>query len=108
MSLDLSFRDIADPVMRQNLQLIKRAVDSSILSGSFEHFDMSFGQAQDEVLITHGLGFQPIDVIQTFKTGDGNVTFNYDRFTREKISVTVTDACRVRFLAGLFKKGIEL
>jgi len=72
------------------------------LKGQFRLIDFTFTK-NGAVEIPHQLGFQPLDVIQTYRSGAGTITYNFDEFTKTNVKVTiasVTDQLRVRFLVG--------
>lgn len=65
---------------------------------------LEFLSAQTNAKIPHGLGFKPLDVMQTSLIGAGvTVTFNYDLFDTETIDITVSGACSIRFFIGAYR-----
>lgn len=96
---------VKDPVVREALQIIKEALNKiALLRGEFEHFSLDFDEAIEDHLFSHNLGFSPRDVIQTFKTGEGEVVWNYQDFSKTQASITVTGPCTVRAFIGAYKE----
>ncbi len=107
MKADLIFKDVKDDYVRENFTRIQNYFnDDTISKGQWKHFDLEFTTAVTNRLVPHRLPYKPLDLIQTFKTGAGNITFNYSAFSDENISITTTGACRVRFFLGRF--NVEL
>lgn len=81
--------------------------DNDLLGGKFTFFTLSFLSAVTNYKFPHGLGFKPLDIIQTSfiglgTGGAGAVEFNYSLFDAVNLDITTTDACRFRFFAGSF------
>lgn len=72
-------------------------------SGKFKAFEVELEGAASHFEVKHGLGFVPKDIIQTSVIGSGSVTWNYALFTKEVVILTVSNAVKVRFLAGSFE-----
>lgn len=99
------YERLQDPTTRECFQWIIDYVRGvSLLQGNFEHYEFEFNKAETELRIPHNLGFQPIDIIQTYKIGAGNVTFIYEKFTTTNFCITTTGACTVRFFAGRYQQ----
>jgi hypothetical protein len=100
IKLDLNFE--GDETLKNNIRQVDEAFKGSpIMNGKWKAFDKEL--AVGTHIIYHKLGFIPRDVIQTFLTsgGAGTVTYNFDSFTDQTMSVTVgTASVRVRFLVG--------
>lgn len=95
---------IQDAATRESLQwLYDYIVAESLLGSDFKHFTLSFSKAETELKVPHGLKFSPIDVIQTYKTGAGDVTFDYEKFDTTNLVITTTGACVIRFFAGRYQ-----
>jgi hypothetical protein len=75
----------------------------ALLQGQFSHFELSFTAAVTSEKISHRLGFTPKDIIVTSTRGPGAVTFNFDEFTNEVISITTTGQAVVRFFGGSYE-----
>jgi hypothetical protein len=99
--LNLDLASIDDKKIRDNFEEVGREFrDSPIIAGTWQFFEKSF-PAAGSYKVFHKLGFTPKDVIQTFSSGAGTITYNYSSFTREYVDVTVAGgAISVRFLAG--------
>lgn len=99
-------KEIQDLYAQANFEMIKDFIKSQIIL----RFQWTFVAFETDVAVTnkkirHSLGFVPKDLIETFKTGAGTITYNYDNFDTEFIDLTTTGPCKVRFLIGLFKEG---
>lgn len=98
--ISLALAKIQDFDVRENFKKIQDFINKQSILNDFQFFDVTFSIAETNKKITHTLGAIPLDVIQTRKTGAGNITFNYESFSREELDVTVSGPCRVRFLVG--------
>lgn len=97
----INVKDVGDKLLQDNFDAIRAFINRSIvLSTYWKMFDISYAAAVTADIRPHGLDFIPTDIIQTYKTGAGSITFNYDSFTSTNMSITTTGACRVRFLIG--------
>lgn len=104
---DLILKDIDDQYVQQNffrLQKFFQAVP--FFKGEFKHFELNFDRALTGQKVSHGLGFKPFDVIITYVTGPGTLTFDYANFDDKNIVVTTTGACKVRAFIGAYREGI--
>jgi hypothetical protein len=98
------FDKIEDVAVRDSLQWIFDYVTAEgLLQSNFKHFELEFRKAETEVKVPHGLGFSPIDIMQTYKTGAGAITFVYEKFDTTNLVITTTGACVVRFFAGRYQ-----
>jgi len=104
---DLILKDIDDIYIRENFKRLTAFFQKeTLLKGSFKFFELTFDSAVTGKTVQHGLGFKPLDVIQTSSIGSGNVTFNYADFNRDSISVTATGPCVVRAFIGAYKEDL--
>lgn len=102
--LRLLISEIKDPPTQNNFVWLQDFLnEEDMLQGRFKHFDFDIKGAVTNGKFPHNLNFQPLDIIQTLKTGAGSVTFNYDRFDSSNLDITTDGACRVRFFAGRFE-----
>lgn len=102
---DFIFKDIEDTYIRENFKRLSLFLQKdALLKGSWSFFTFEFDGAVTNDRVRHGLGFKPLDVIQTSITGPGSITFNYDLFDKESIDVTTTGACVVRAFIGAYKE----
>lgn len=102
--LRLLIKEIKDQYIQNNFEWLQNYInEEDLLQSRFKAFDLDIVGAETNLKIVHGLNFQPLDIIQTFKTGSGSVTFNYDKFDSVNLDITTTGACRVRFFAGRFE-----
>ena len=101
MRVRLLLKEIVYKYVRKNCEFIQRVVDSQpILLAEFNYYQFTFTEAGTNLRIPHGLGFLPTDVIQSRKTGSGNVTWNYELFDSTYLDVTVDGACSVSAFIG--------
>lgn len=99
--LNLIINELNDKLVRDNFVKLAETLDPNpFVDGQFKHFEITFTQAVTGLNIPHGLGFKPNDLIQTSKTGSGNITWNYTEFDEVNIDVTTDGACVVRVLLG--------
>lgn len=102
--LRLIINEVADAAVQQNFYWLQDFInEADLLQGRFKFFDLNITKAETNMKVLHSLKFQPLDIIQTFKTGAGSVTFNYDKFDSTNLDITTSGACRVRFFAGRFE-----
>jgi hypothetical protein len=98
-------KDLEDPYARENFKRLLDYLDKfPFFRGEWAFFTFTLPNAVTNLNLAHGLGFKPLDVIQTSITGAGTITFNYSRFTDETISVTTSGACSVRCFIGAYKE----
>lgn len=99
------FKDIPDEYLRENFKRLNNFMqDFPLFRGDWKFFTLTFTAAVTNGKVQHGLGFRPLDVIQTSKTGAGSITFNFDKFTADSLDVTTTGACVVRCFVGAYKE----
>lgn len=101
--MKLNLNQIDNLETRENFKKLSDEFESNpIFNTNWKLFDIEF-TASSTKTIYHKLGYRPIDLIETFKTGAGAITYNYDSFDSETISVTSTGVARVRFIIGRMK-----
>lgn len=102
---ELIFKDIDDVYIRENFKRLNLFFqDFPFFRGEWRFFEFTFDGAVTGELLGHGLDFKPTDVIQTAVSDGETVTFNFDDFTTENISVTTSGACTVRCFIGAYKE----
>jgi hypothetical protein len=110
--LDLLLEGIKDFEVVENLRKIREHVnDIALLSGDFEHFEISSSYNVTNRKFPHGLGFRPKDLIQTSLVGTGAIVWNYVKFDQTNIDFTTsgtstTDPLIVRFFVGRYAKRV--
>lgn len=109
MNLSLLLEQVQDSVARENFQKLDYALrQEPVLKGNFKHFSLQFKKTETAVHVKHGLGFKPLDLIQTFLQGSGTVTWVYNSFTDTDIvltiggTVTANNPTTIRFLLGSY------
>lgn len=70
----------------------------------FKFFEITIDDAKEDFKFQHNLGFVPRDVIVTRCTGSGTVTFNYEKFSEQSLSITTTGSVRIRCFVGTYSK----
>ena len=103
----LNIDQITDPYMRKNFEEIRKYFQEQDQLLDFAFFEQVFAQAQSGVKIAHGLGVVPLDILVTYITGTGQVTFKHGQFDSKHIVLDVSGPCRVRFFAGTCGKIIS-
>lgn len=98
-------KDVEDPYIRENFKRLANFMQKfPFFRGEWEFFTIDIGVAVTNLKLAHGLGFKPLDVIQTAKTGAGDITFNFDLFSDTELDITTTGACSVRCFIGAYKE----
>jgi hypothetical protein len=104
---DLILKDIEDQYSRENFFRLKKFFESvSFFKGNFKHFEFNFDRALTSQKMAHGLGFKPQDVIQTFITGPGAITWDYINFDDKNLVLSTTGACKVRAFIGAYREDL--
>lgn len=104
MKLDLLNKEIQDEYVRENFERIKAKLEAEqILGGFFTFFEVELTQLGPKVPIKHNLSFVPRDIIILSVEGNHNVFFRYEEFDQTNLYVSLTNPCRIRFLAGNYK-----
>jgi len=98
-------QEIQDKYVRENFFRLTRFIqDQVILDGNWKLLEHYFPKAVTNFKKEHTLGFKPKDIIILNVTGDRNVYFHYDKFTKTHLDITAAGPCKIRFLAGSFKE----
>lgn len=95
----LSIKEIDDIYIRKNFESIDEYFKENNQLYGFKFVEVVFDSAKT-ILVSHGLGYIPKDVIRTRIFGTGNVTINYDDFDSQNISLTSDGPAAVRLLVG--------
>ena len=103
----INLTDVSDIVLRSNFEAVRDIINlSPVFSTEWKFFEV---EITDAAAVTktqkHGFSITPRDIIQTYKTGAGAITFNYASFDNDNISFTTTGPCKVRFLVGTISNG---
>lgn len=102
---DLILKDIDDTYIRENFKRLSDFLrEFPLFRGEWAFFTLTFDAAVTNLKVAHGLGFKPLDIIQTSITGAGSITFNYSLFNSETLDITTTDACVVRCFIGAYSE----
>lgn len=104
-SPEFILKDITDPYIRENFKRLSGFLQEfPFFRGEWEFFTINIGSSVTNLKLAHGLGFKPLDVIQTSKSGAGDITFNFDNFSETELDITTTGACSVRCFIGAYKE----
>jgi hypothetical protein len=102
---EITFKDIEDPYVKESFSRLKQFLQGlPMLFGEFEFREIVASAAVTNMKVPHGLGFKPVDIIQTSKIGAGNITFNYDKFDKTFLDITTTGPCTVRAFVGAYRE----
>ncbi len=102
---DLILKDIVDQYARENFFRIQKfLLKVPFFKTEMKHFELTFDRALTSQKVLHGLGFKPTDIIQTFLTGPGTLTWEYDSFDEKNLVVTTSGACKVRAFIGAYRE----
>jgi hypothetical protein len=95
---------IKDEDTKQVMDDVKDAlITEPLINSGFVFKELVFTAALTNTKVAHGLGFRPLDIIQTSLTGAGAITWNYAKFTDVNLDITVTGACTVRAFIGAYR-----
>lgn len=100
--MKIRYEGLEDQVAKSVFQDLERdLVTISQLEG-FRLVRITFLSAVTNFAYPHGLGFKPLDLIQTSLTGGGAITWHYDRFDKSFLYLTTTGPCVVRAFVGTY------
>lgn len=107
----LNLDAINDKATRDALQSLVDGLEGlPFLDGTGEFQELVIKGNPADLRVAHRLRKIPKDVIITYSLGPATVTFNFDRFTDNVISMTATGApsptseTKIRFFLGNFKE----
>jgi hypothetical protein len=104
---DIILKDLTDPYVKENFFRIDKFFKKTpFFRTEMKFFEITFAKAYTNTTLAHGLGFKPTDLIQTFLTGPGSLTWNYDLFDSTNLVVSTTGACKVRAFIGAYREEI--
>lgn len=103
--LRLYLRNVTEKWLRDNFDAIQEYLNEKKILQDWDFFDISVDTAITVKEIRHSLGSVPMDILQTYKTGSGNVTYLYESFTKDSLYISTDGPCRVRFFAGSYKES---
>lgn len=99
-TLKILLKEIKDEYVRQNFENLRNFFLRRPFLRDWVFFELEFDGATTGFMVKHTLKAIPRDIIQTFKTGPGSVTFEYEQFDRDFLVISTTEACKIRFFAG--------
>lgn len=101
----LILKNITDVYIRENFKRLNLFFQTTaLLRPDFKFFEIANADAYTNKKVPHGLGYKPLDVIQTSIIGAGNIIFNFDKFDDKNLDITTTGACTVRCFIGTYKQ----
>lgn len=105
-SLKLILNKITDRDIRENFSIIERYFRNDpmrkLQAVFFEYEFLSTSDYPQTVVLPHNFNFKPKDVIQLSATNGAVITWDYDAFTRDTITLHSDKACTVRALVGSY------
>lgn len=105
MNVKFYLQELSDIYVIQNFRRLNDFfVAVKLLNARFEFFEISIPKTVTDYNFTHNLGFQPKDILQTSIIGPGSLTWNYEKFTKDFLSLTATGPCVVRAFVGSYKE----
>lgn len=104
---DIILKDIDDRYIKENFFRIDKFFRKvPFFRTEMTFFELEFTKALTLQKVPHGLGFKPTDLIQTFLTGSGTLTWEYNSFDKVNLVVTTTGPCKVRAFIGAYREDI--
>lgn len=98
--MTLNLTKVTDKPTRDALEEVRDSFnEQDLILGSFKLYTVTTTGAVSNLVVSHTLGFTPMDIIVTRLSG-GTVTWSYDSFTKDKLVLSTSAAVSVRFLAG--------
>lgn len=95
--VNLNLTPITDENTRTALRNIQEALNASNLR-DFKLLEISLAAGLTDLKVAHGLGYIPTDIFTSKSTG--TYVWNYDKFTRDYLSITTTSTVTIRCLVG--------
>lgn len=94
--------EITDKYIRENFKrLASWFLADPVIRTSFSFYQIAVPDSTTQTF-SHGLTYQPKDVILLSISGGQSVIFNFDKFTSTSISYTASGACTIRFFLGTY------
>lgn len=99
MRIDIPLGQIEDDLVRESLATVKSELETSpVLKGTWRLMEVSF-KAAGTFTVRHSLGFKPLDVI-LLSSSAGTATIAPANFTKESVTIQVSNPSTVRFFIG--------
>jgi len=92
--------------LRDQVEIVDDFLSENMFAkAKFQWFEIVFDQARANYKVKHGLSRTPKDAWISYISPDSGVTatLNYDEFDGTYFDITVSAACTVRVVVGLFK-----
>lgn len=104
----INTQEIKDKVIRKNFENILKYFREQGQLDDFEFRELVFTEAKANFKVTHAQRVIPKDILVTRLSGPGVIIFNYSEFTDTELDISVSAACRVRFLFGTKRSNTEV
>ncbi len=102
-AISLYRKEVEDEYSRENFKRLQDFINNSPLNkGEFKFFEIQLSAAVTNQKWRHGLGFVPMDVLQTYVSGGVTVTWNFDLFDRTNLDLTTSGATTIRAFIGRY------
>lgn len=109
--IEFNLDRISDPYVREIMQRVREEFKTQVLlRGQWRFMTLTFTSNVTNFVVPHKLGFKPLDLFQTSKTGTGTIVYNQSRFDSTNVDVTTSgtsasDPLVVRFFLGRYEEG---
>jgi hypothetical protein len=103
--LKLLVKEVENEYSQENFKRLQDFINGQpLMKGIFKFFEITYPAAASFEGFTHGLGFQPKDVIMTSVTGGATVTWHYENFDSEKVYITTSTGTTIRVFIGRYEE----
>lgn len=98
----LDVKNIQDIYVRSNFKNLQDHFGENNQLLDFKFFELAFAGPVENFKLRHGLSITPKDVVVSYVTGEGFISFNSGLFDAQDLDISVTAACRIRFYVGTY------
>jgi hypothetical protein len=103
--IKLLVNEIEDEYIQDNFNKLQSYINNEVILRPMWFFvDLTFTGPTIDRLVRHDLKTIPLDVLETYRTGAGSITWEYDKFSRDFIKVSASGPCRVRAFIGRYQE----
>jgi hypothetical protein len=94
---------VTDPHARDTFKTLQREMnDDPIMGTQWKRVEIDIDEAVTDRQYPHGFKSIPTDIFPSWKTGSGEITFNYGKFDAQYIYYTTTGPVKFRGFVGTF------
>lgn len=93
-------KDIKDPVVRKNMELLLDFVNGNTPFAGFKFHEFTVDGAKTDYRFKHNLGYIPTDIVQLYITDGVTATWKHDSFDKDFLILDTDGAATIRFLVG--------